>query len=776
MTIDGLMKHSGNHNEETTVNTLLSEAVALHQAGKLSEAEALYGRILQQDSRSSPALYGVGVIAHQVGKNDIALQCLNEAIRLDPAIPAYFNMRGLVSSALGNVDGAMQDFRHAIKLQPDFADAYNSLGVTLKKANNLDGAIDAYRKAVQLNPEMAMAHNNLANSLKEKGSIDEAVEHYQRALQLQPGFAEAHNNLGTLCVARDELVLAEQQFQQALSGRPGYSEALSNLGVVHKKRGDLEGAKYYFRKALETNPGYSAARTNLASVLNAENEYYAAIDECRKALETSPESPEAYFNLGLAFKELGLPTKALKYFETAVQLRPDYAGAYNGIANIYRDQGRYELAEKYYRQGLEHDPDNHEVHSNLLFVMSHHVLVTPDELLQAHRQWADIHCREGRAHRFRIHRNSRSLNRRLRIGYVSPDFRRHAVSFFLEPLLAAHDNSSYEIYAYAEVSNPDGFTERCRAAVDHWCNTVGMSDAALAGRVAEDQIDILVDLAGHTAGNRLKVFAWKPAPVQVTYLGYCATTGLDEMDYWITDEVIHPVNTHEKAVETIIRLPRCWVCYQAPSGAPAVQIPERDSVIFGCFNDRSKITNEVVRTWAAILKQVPEARLLLKARQYADDGIKAVLLDAFQQQGVNKGRIVFQTLSLPDEYMAAYSDVDIALDPFPRHGGVTTADTLWMGVPVVTLIGERFIERHCASLLTAMGGEAWIAATPDQYIEIAVSLARHKEQRIAMRVSQRQRMADSPLCDAVGMAHAIEQAYREMWRQYLSRSEVGLHA
>ena len=315
---------------------------------------------------------------------------------------------------------------------------------------------------------------------------------------------------------------------------------------------------------------------------------------------------------------------------------------------------------------------------------------------------------------------------------------------------------------------PDDATLRLKGEADGWRFTTGMTDAALAKQIQQDNIDILVDLAGHTTHNRLKVFTWRPAPIQATYIGYCATSGLEAMDYWLTDSTIHPQDTNEKAVETIIRLPHCWVCYQPPADAPPVKMPQHDGIVFGCFNDRSKITPETIALWSQILKQLPGSRMVLKARQYADSEVRERITAVFAEHGISAGRVTFEPAATMPEYLAAYHRIDIALDPFPRTGGVTTAETLWMGVPLITLLGQRFIERHSASVLAAAGMSDWIADTREEYIAKAVALANDFDGCRHLRMMQREKVAASRLCDARQHVQAVEQAYRKMWTTYLN--------
>jgi predicted O-linked N-acetylglucosamine transferase (SPINDLY family) len=389
-------------------------------------------------------------------------------------------------------------------------------------------------------------------------------------------------------------------------------------------------------------------------------------------------------------------------------------------------------------------------------------------MLREHREWDRVQGAEGRAHLFQHTAGSGKDKQRLRIGYVSPDFRRHSVSYFFEPLLAQHDRALVEVTCYAEVTRGDAMTERLQGLSDHWCNTAGMSDAQLAQRIHADGIDILVDLAGHTANNRLRAFTFKPAPIQCSYLGYFTTTGLAAMDYWLTDEVLTPADTVEQSSETIYRLPRSCVVYQAPDAAPAVvERPAGGPVTFGSFNDLSKVSAEAVLRWCEILQRVPGSRLLIKARQLAGEEERRVWLGHFAAQGIGAERLILRSRTEGQaEHLAMYGEVDIALDAMPRTGGATTAEALWMGVPVISLAGERFIERLSATMLNAVGLDELVAATATDYVEKAVALAADDERRRALRQGLRARMAASPLCDARGLAHTFETAYRDMWQRW----------
>jgi predicted O-linked N-acetylglucosamine transferase (SPINDLY family) len=358
------------------------------------------------------------------------------------------------------------------------------------------------------------------------------------------------------------------------------------------------------------------------------------------------------------------------------------------------------------------------------------------------------------------------------VGYVSPHLRSSVVNFFFEPLLSAHDRSRFEVFCYASFleSRADGVTRRLRGIAEHWRFVGDKDDAGLARLVREDGIDILVDLAGHTSNNRLKAFTYRPAPIQASYLGFFAGTGLAAMDYWITDEVLHPQDTPELSSESIYRLPRCWVCYQPPEQAPGVSPGPNadDQVVFGSFSHLSKLTPEVVKTWSWILQSLPGSRLLLMAKALRDPVVRGRLEGGFAEHGISPERLLLRHGAPYAQYFATYAEVDVVLDPFPRTGGTTTAEALWMGVPVVTLAGKRYVERISASKLTAVGLLDLIAHSREEYVEKAVSLARDADLRRALRAGLRDRMARSPLCDGPGLARAMESAYRTMWARYRS--------
>jgi predicted O-linked N-acetylglucosamine transferase (SPINDLY family) len=397
------------------------------------------------------------------------------------------------------------------------------------------------------------------------------------------------------------------------------------------------------------------------------------------------------------------------------------------------------------------------------------------DVYREHRRWDEQQA--GGIKQPKLTIGSRDPGRRLRVGYVSPDLKQHSVAYFLEPLLREHDHSVVEVFCYAEVLRPDATTLNLQSHADHWLRTVGYSDDALARRITSDGIDILVDLAGHTADNRLGVFARKPAPVQVNWLGYPNTTGLRAMDYRLVDEITDPPGEADQtASERLIRLAEGFLCYAAPYAAPQPAPPpsvRTGRIVFGSFNNPAKLSSITLRTWATLMKRVPDSQLLLKGSALHEPGSRDLFQAHLHAHDIDLTRVVMRGRT-PGvaEHLSVYADVDIALDPFPYNGTTTTCEALWMGVPVVTLLGDRHAARVGASLLTQIKRPELIADSPEGYVEIAAKLAAEPERLAQLRATLRDQMSRSPLCDAPGFAHKVETAYRTMWQKFCDGADA----
>jgi len=575
---------------------------------------------------------------------------------------------------------------------------------------------------------------NRGVALRALGQQEAAAEEFKKALALDPNLAEAHHQLGN-----------------ALKSLHRFAEAAASL-----------------RHATVLNPNSAATWLNFGAALLELSMRDEAIACFRRAIPLEPERPEARNILGSALLDAGLLGEAKEQLQVALRLRPAYPAAHDNLGRALRAQGRAAEAAEEFRTALAAAPQP-GTHSNLVYALNFVPGLSPSEVFAEHKRWAEIHAMPLKKEE-RPFTTVYEPERRLRIGYVSPDFIHHAVSYFIEPVLAAHARTQVEVFCYANVSVPDAVTARLRALSDHWRDIVRLDDAQVTELVRSDKIDILVDLAGHTARHRLLIFARKPAPVQVTWLGYPNTTGLDTIDYRITDAVSDPVGQTEAwQSEQLIRLPETFSCYRPSPVAPDIsELPalKNGYITFGSFNHFAKINPAVLDLWARLLVRLPSARVLLKARSLSDPETAAHVLKAFAGRGIGEGRITLRSddLSVPAQ-LGLYHGVDIALDTFPYNGTTTTCEALWMGVPVVTLAGQTHVSRVSTSLLTHLGRPEWIAHSEDEYIEKCAGLAADLPRLAEMRARQREHMRLSPLCDAARFAAHLEEAYREMWRR-----------
>ena len=539
-----------------------------------------------------------------------------------------------------------------------------------------------------------------------------------------------------------------------------------DLALQHHKAGRLPEAEHLYRQILAQQPNHADALHLLGVIAHQVGQHDAAVELIHQALAIQPNFPGAYNNLGLALRDRGHLDEAIAAFRSAIDLKPNYPGAYSNLGNALVKKGLSAEAMAAFRQALAFQPGFHQARCNLLMAMNYDAASTPQSLFEEARLWNQLYA-SAFAHADTPHANDRNPERRLRIGYVSADFRKHASAHFLLPLFTHHDRHQVEIVCYAEGVRSDDITRRFQTLTQLWRSTTGLTDSQVAQRVREDQIDILVDLKLHSDLNRLLVFARKPAPVQVTWLGYPGTTGLTAMDYRLTDPYLDPPGIDEACYsETSIRLPDTFWCYDPLTDQPPVNnLPALANgwITFGSLNNFCKINDGVLRLWCQVLRQVDNSRLLL----HADEGShRQRTADRLTQLGVDSARLRFVGRVPLSEYRQLYSQIDIALDPFPYGGGTTTCDALWMGVPVVSLAGTTAVGRGGLSILNNTGLADLIATTPEDYVHISVALAHDLSRLADLRSTLRPRMQHSPLMDAPRFARNIETAYRQMWQKY----------
>ena len=784
----GILAHQGGHN--AIAADLIGKAVALdgsspdfhtnhgavlHALGKPAEAATAYRRAIALKPNHAAAHNNLGNALSEQGLTRDASAAYARAIALQPSyVEAHYTL-GLAQQSQGDLEKAEASYRRAVTLRPDYAGAWNNLGNVLMRRGKADEAEAAYGRAVALQPGYLEALFNLAVAQQGRGDAPAAATSYKRVLGLKPDHADALNGLGLVLSHLSRLDEAAAAFARVIALRPGDAGACNNLGFVRREQGRLVEAEAAHRQALAISADDALAHHGLGRALQDQGRSADAEASLRRALALKPGDPEVHNDLGATLQHQGRPSEAVASYRQAITLKPDFAEAFNNLAGALHDQGEPDEAVAHYDRALSLKPDAGQAASNRLYCLAYGSGVSAEALADQHRAWGQ---RYGGVPRPSAYLNDRDHERRIRIGYVSGDFRAHSVAYFLEPLLRAHDRAAVELFAYAETSRPDRVTERLMGLCDHWRFTVGVTDEALAERIRADRIDILIDLAGHTAGSRLGVFARKPAPVQATWLGYPNTTGLDAIDYRIVDAVTDPPGVADAlATEALVRLDGGFLCYAPLAEAPEVAPPPSLSgapLTFGSFNNPAKLSDETVVIWAKLLERVPEARLKLKGNVLADPVARARCEARFAAAGLDPTRLLLQgwTPDL-DSHLRAYEQVDIGLDPFPYNGTTTTCEAMWMGVPVVTLAGTRHSGRVGASLLTRVGLDALIAPDTDAYIEIAASLAADPTRLGTLRADLRPRMAASRLCDGPAFARSFEAALRGMWRRWCAGEAAG---
>jgi predicted O-linked N-acetylglucosamine transferase (SPINDLY family) len=738
-------------------------AVNHHQAGRLAQAEPLYRKVLSIDPNHPNALHLLGLLLAQAGDPAEGIRLMQQAADRYPNIALFhLNLGEACRRNLQN-ERAITHLRRAVELDPALVEAHNNLSIALLDHGDPPAAIAAAKAALARQPNFAEAHANLANALKKSGDNEAALAEYRRAIELNPAYADAYINMAAVLYQLERLNESIEACHMAMSLLPTSAQAHNNLGAALDALNRCDEAIEAYATAIRLDPKDPVAHANFAFAMARQGDLDRALDACKAAIDLKPDYADAWSYQAHVLCEKGLLGEAFESARKAVSLDPELAAAHNTMGNVLKDMGRIREAIDSYRHACHAAPEAPGYHSNLVYTLYFDPDCPPQTLLEEHLAWAHQHARPFES-KIRPHTNNRDPNRRLKIGYVSPDFRAHPVGRFLLPLFQAHDHTNFEIFCYASVVRPDVFTPRLQACADVWRDVRSMTNTDLAEQIRRDQIDILIDLTMHMGANRLPLFAMKPAPVQVTYLAYAGTTGLSTIDYRLTDPYLDPPDMpQEFYTEKSFRLAHSYWCYQptienlAQTPLPA---PSAGHVTFGCLNNFCKLNTATLTVWEKILRKVPDSRLMLHTG--AGEHRQAVNR-FFSAAGIDPQRIDFvEKLSLP-RYMDQYHQMDIALDPFPYVGGTTTCDALWMGVPVVTLAGSTAISRGGVSILSNIGHPEWIADSPEQYVEIAAALASDLPRLAEIRKNLRDQLAHSPLTDASRFARDMESAYRQMW-------------
>ncbi|MBL8835430.1 MAG: tetratricopeptide repeat protein [Alphaproteobacteria bacterium] len=607
-----------------------------------------------------------------------------------------------------------------------------------------------------------------------RGDAAAAVDMLSRAIAVDPANAACHANLGAALHAAGRFEAAAQALAKAVALAPDLPEAHFNFGNLLRDAGRLDAAAIAYARALKLRPDYIEALNNIAVTLWQDGRADKAVAYAELAVSLAPRTGRSLLLLGEALRHAGRHGDAMRALGQARSRGADPIAVARNLAGILLTQGDADGTAACVEAALA-DPhagtpaDRARLHSSLLFALNYGADRSAADIARHHRAWASAHHADHPAPA--PFANEPDPERRLRIGYVSPDFVTHSVASFIAPVLAAHDRDQVEIHCFADVPRPDAVTLALRNRSDHWHDVAALDDAALTTLVRRDTIDILVDLAGHTADNRLGVFARRAAPVQVSWLGYPGSTGLPAIDYRLSDDVADPEGQADVlSTEKIVRLPQGFHCYQPPEDAPPPAPPPHLAngfVTFGSFNTFAKLSPVTLQLWAAVLDAVPGSRLVLKDNRLHDDVTAQRHRDRFAGAGIDPARLTILRRA-PDTsaHLCAYAQIDIALDPFPYNGTTTTCEALHMGVPVITLAGDRHAARVGASLLHQVGLDDCVATRSADYLQLARTLAADHDRRQRLRGNLRGRLAASPLGDRSGFARRLETAYRTMWRRW----------
>lgn len=636
----------------------------------------------------------------------------------------------------GDLQQAEAGYRRGLAAQPDNPQAHYNLGIVLKQQGKPAEAATAYRRAIALNPDFAEAHNNLGSALRDMGKPEEAAAAYGKAVAVRPDYAEAHNNLGNALTDTGKLKDALACFYQAVALKADYAEAYYNIGNTLLKMEKPEEAADAYRQAIALKKDFTEAYGNLGNAMKEQGRFEEAVACYHKAIDLNPNNADLFHNLGFVLLELRKPGPAIAAYRRALAIDPGFA-----------DAG-----------------------ANLIFALD----FDPTAAIADHRRelsrWNDINVRP-LSHEIKPHANFPDPERRLRIGYVSADFRSHSAAHVFGSVLLGHDPSQFQVFCYANSPKEDGLTERFRQAASRWRRIDGLTDADAAELIREDAIDILVDLSGHSEGNRLLVFARKPAPIQVTAWGRATGTGVETIDYLFSDKIFIPPDEQCFYAEKIIYLP-CTLGYICPEDAPPVgplPVLTNGRISFGCLNRLAKISDGLLDVWGELLRSLPDAVIILKDPSLDLAVRRDVIRREFGERGVAPERVILLGRTPWRQHLATYNRIDIGLDPFPHGGGISTLEGLWMGTPFVTLKGNKPNSRGATSIQSAIGLDGWSADAPGQYLKIAVTMAGNIDALAGLRNTLRRRVAESSVGDRRIYVGAVENAYRDMWRRWCGK-------
>ncbi len=746
----------------------------LKDLGRPEEAEKAYQRALILQPDDPVTFYNLGYLYQLWGKLTEAVSNYSQSTRINPEFLPGWNKLAAMHLQLNQPELARQASEVAVKLAPNQASGWFHLATCQSLDKQWKESCESLEKAVSIQPIFPEAYNNLGMAYHELGKIDQARSCFLKSLEQDPKFADPCINMSKLCSTASTMEEAYNWLVRSLQLEPNSPQAHFAMGNFLVKMGcDHDGASY-LRKAITLKPDFHEALNNLGNVLLSLKQHEEGLEAFQKAVSLRPDYHEAYANMGNLHREAQFPDLAEQALLESIRLKPDFAAAHSNLGNAFFDQGKIDQAIESYKKGIDLGQDDQEFVPNYLFALNYAAKLSAEEIGAEHRRLC-IQKYDALTKVSPAHTNTRDPNRKIRIGYVSPDFWMHPVARFMLPVLQHHDRENFEIFAYYTRLLRDGITEECKKRVDFWHDTYGKSDEEMATLIRNDQIDILVDLTMHSRDCKPGLFARKPAPIQVSYLAYAGTTGLEATQYRLTDIYLDPPDKPTPGFhEEPLRLPFCWWSFQLPP-EPHVRMPEVEPppcikngfITFGSLNNFVKVNLKTRETWAKIVAGVPGSRLLLHMKE---SRIRNEVLQFFASHGVSSDRITIIGYQNGPDYIRSYHNIDIALDPFPFAGGTTTFDALWMGVPVVTLAGDRPVGRGGLSILSTLGHPEWVGHNLGDYVRVAQDLASNPRKLSTIRQNLRDEMKNSPLMDSPRFVREMEKHFHQIWKTWCEQN------
>lgn len=749
-----------------TIQEALQQAVDLQNQGKTGEATAYYEAILKVDPDQPDALHLLGLVASTRHDYSRAEELIRRALTIVPESSVFYGNLGVVLRRAGRVDEAIEAYHTAIELDPSSADAYFNLGKSLKLKGDIQSAEQAFRKSTELDPHKHTAWLSLMNVYADRKQLQTAIEIGQAGLKHCSRSSQLHMNMGAVIKRLGKIEEVIAFYRRAVELAPNDVEPICRLANTLVDRHMIDEGQELNRRAQRLDPNNVHTLTSAGILQSAAGNTETAVQLFRKAISLYPEHGTAYVHLALALRKQGELTQALEALEKALAFDSIIAEAQANKAGILMCLGRHEEAESCFMNAIHSREDFRDSHANLLMCQQYSPHRTPEEILREHREWNDLYAAD--LVRSREFDNNQDPKRKLRVGFTSGDLGTHPVGYFTVRLFESLGGDDLDTFIYSDRPGRDPIAARVEKSVSSWTDVASMSDEALSDRIRSDKIDILFDLAGHTASNRLMIFARRSAPIQITWAGYVGTTGLSEMDYLLADKYHVPVDKERNYREKVLRMPHGYVTYDPPLDAPDVSpLPTLKSgyITFASICNPAKVNPQVLEVWSSILQQVPDSQLLLCYTGWPDIGNQRRVREALCGS-IAPERLIFQQRSGAKEVLGVYQNVDIALDTFPYSGGLTTCEALWMGVPTITFPGDRFASRHSYSHLLNVGLHECIAEDKASYVSRAVQFAHETKRLQALRATLRSRMATSPLCNGLEFARDFTRLMREVWNRW----------